>query len=132
MNLTEIFQAAGFFGFAGICVTAWFKWKTDSGSNENKNWSAIVEGYKEQVRFFSEQVSSIRSEFETATEKYGLTIEKYEKENKALERDRDRYRELYLQSDRKKVEYKEKYEAIVLKLKERGGDTFENEFESKV
>lgn len=125
MNLTEILQGAGFLSFLGLVVTAWFKWKTDSGANANTNWSAIVEGYKEQVRFFSEQVQSIRTEFKEATEKYETTIE-------ALEKDRDRYKELYLQSDRKKVEYKEKYEAILLQLKERGGETFENELESEI
>lgn len=125
MNLTEILQGAGFLSFLGLVITAWFKFKTDSGANANTNWSAIVEGYKEQVRFFSEQVQSIRTEFKEATDKYELTIE-------SLEKDRDRYKELYLQSDRKRVEYKEKYEAIIIQLKERGGETFENELESEI
>lgn len=125
MNLTEILQGAGFLSFLGLVITAWFKFKTDSGANANTNWSAIVEGYKEQVRFFSEQVQSIRTEFKEATDKYELTID-------SLEKDRDHYKELYLQSDRKRVEYKEKYEAILLQLKERGGETFENELESEI
>lgn len=125
MNLTEILQGAGFLSFLGLVVTAWFKFKTDTRANANTNWSAIVEGYKEQVRFFSEQVQSIRTEFKEATDKYELTID-------SLEKDRDHYKELYLQSDRKRLEYKEKYEAIIIQLKERGGETFENELESEI
>lgn len=122
MTLTQVLQGTGLFAAVAVILVGWFKYKTDSGQNANTSWSGIVAGYKEQVSFFASEVKGLRNELRMATERYEQVIA-------ALEKERDHYRDLYLQSNRENVEWKEKYEALTLEIKElkKGGVKLENE-----
>lgn len=127
MTVAQMLIGGGILTVAGTVIAAWFKFKSDSRQNENTNWGAIVEGYKEQVSYFVGQVKDMRTELREATERYERVID-------SLEKERDHYKELYLLSEKKNVEWKEKYEALNTEIMEikRGGIVIENESKSTV
>lgn len=127
MTVAQMLIGGGILTVAGTVIAAWFKFKSDSRQNENTNWGAIVEGYKEQVSYFVGQVKDMRTELREATERYERVID-------SLEKERDHYKELYLLSEKKNVEWKEKYEALNTEIMEikRGGIVIENESKGTV